>query len=150
MGEWFVILFFGIVAVSGTVFIQTGGWPPQAFLLGVQVGLLSAVLISINNLRDGAEDATTGKRTLAVRLGARGGKTVIAAELALALLAAAGWWAIGLPRAAWAVTPLLPTAFLILKEALGKEPGAHLNRCLALGGVQLLLFAAAFHMALGG
>ena len=52
LGELFVVLFFGLVAVAGTVFIQTGGWPRESLLLGLQIGLLSAVLISINNLRD--------------------------------------------------------------------------------------------------
>ncbi len=55
MGEIFVILFFGFIAVMGTVFVQTGGWPEEAVLLGAQVGLLSAVLISVNNFRDREE-----------------------------------------------------------------------------------------------
>lgn len=75
LGELFVLLFFGLVAVVGTVFVQIG-WQPgyeliyaAAFMLGIICGLLSCVLIEINNIRDRAEDATTGKRTLAVRLG---------------------------------------------------------------------------------
>ena len=75
LGELFVLLFFGLVAVAGTVFVQIG-WQPgfemvygAAFILGVQCGLLSCVLIEVNNIRDRKEDATTGKRTLAVRLG---------------------------------------------------------------------------------
>ena len=71
MGEVFVILFFGFVAVMGTVFVQTGTWPVEAVLLGGQVGLLSAVLISVNNFRDREEDALVGKRTLAVKFGPR-------------------------------------------------------------------------------
>ena len=75
LGELFVLLFFGLVAVAGTVFVQIG-WQPgfemvygAAFILGVQCGLLSCLLIEVNNIRDRKEDATTGKRTLAVRLG---------------------------------------------------------------------------------
>ena len=77
MGEVFVVLFFGLVAVCGTVFMQTGEWPREGLLLGGQIGLLSAVLISINNLRDREEDATTGKRTLAVRFGPKVAVAVI-------------------------------------------------------------------------
>lgn len=75
LGELFVLLFFGLVGVCGTVFVQVG-WQPQlvevyaaAAVIGVQCGLLSCVLIEVNNIRDRKEDASTGKRTLAVRLG---------------------------------------------------------------------------------
>lgn len=75
LGELFVLLFFGLVAVAGTVFVQVG-WRPgfehvyaTAFIIGIQCGLLSGVLIEVNNIRDRKEDAGTGKRTLAVRLG---------------------------------------------------------------------------------
>ncbi len=75
LGELFVLLFFGMVAVTGTVFVQIG-WQPgyeliyaAAFMVGIICGLLSCVLLEINNIRDRAEDASTGKRTLAVRLG---------------------------------------------------------------------------------
>ena len=69
MGELFVILFFGLVAVGGTVFVQTGLWTSESLILGVQIGLLSAVLIAVNNYRDVSEDAPAGKLTLAVRFG---------------------------------------------------------------------------------
>ncbi len=75
LGELFVLLFFGLVAVAGTVYAQVG-WQPgfellyaAAFMIGIQCGLLSCLLIEVNNIRDRKEDATTGKRTLAVRLG---------------------------------------------------------------------------------
>ena len=75
LGELFVLLFFGLVAVVGTVFVQIG-WQADfrdiyfcAIVLGVQCGLLSCLLIEVNNIRDRKEDATTGKRTLAVRWG---------------------------------------------------------------------------------
>lgn len=75
LGELFVMLFFGLVAVTGTVFVQIG-WQPDyqvvyysAVCLGIICGLLSCLLIEVNNIRDRKEDAQTGKRTLAVRLG---------------------------------------------------------------------------------
>ena len=70
LGELFVLGFFGLVAVAGTVFVQTGAWFwGPSLLLGIQVGCLSTALIAINNLRDIEEDSRTGKRTLAVRFG---------------------------------------------------------------------------------
>ena len=82
LGEAFVILFFGLVAVLGTILVQIGTAPVvpgtlvdslavynAGIVLGIQCGLLCAVMISVNNIRDRKEDQTTGKRTLAVRLG---------------------------------------------------------------------------------
>lgn len=82
LGEIFVILFFGLIAVMGTILVQIGtsfyvdGMQIETLrvyhagiVVGIQCGLLSAVMISVNNIRDRAEDATTGKKTLAVRLG---------------------------------------------------------------------------------
>ena len=77
LGELFVLLFFGLIAVMGTVYVQVGFvysdfylyMYAAAFIVGIQCGLLSCVLIEINNIRDRKEDATTGKNTLAVRIG---------------------------------------------------------------------------------
>ncbi len=147
LGEVFVILFFGFVAVMGTVFVQTGSWPPEAILLGGQIGLLSAVLISINNLRDREEDATTGKRTLAVRFGPKVGVAVIWLEVKIAAFAGLGWVALGHPSFAVAGAPVLLLGLRIFWGVLTFPPGPAFNRLLALGGVQLIIFAAAIHIA---
>jgi len=69
LGDLFVVLFFGVIAVAGSYFVLTLEWSQHAVVLGLQVGFLSTVLIAINNLRDSQQDALVGKRTLAVRLG---------------------------------------------------------------------------------
>ncbi len=147
MGELFVIAFFGFIAVTGTVFVQTGMWPPAAFLLGGQIGLLSAVLISINNLRDREEDASTGKRTLAVRCGPKYAVAFIWLEVKLAAFAGLGWVAFGHPYLAIAGAPVLLLGLRIIWGILTTAPGPAYNRYLAMGGVQLIAFAAAFHTA---
>lgn len=147
LGELFVVLFFGLVAVAGTVFIQTGAWPAAAWLLGWQTGLLSAVLISINNLRDREEDAGTGKRTLAVRFGPRVALAVIGLELALPVASAAGWLACGYGWLALAAAPVALLGWRILTQLAKLPPGPAYNKLLAMAGVQLLLFAAVFHLA---
>jgi 1,4-dihydroxy-2-naphthoate octaprenyltransferase len=147
MGELFVIGFFGLVAVAGTVFIQTGEWPREALLLGLQIGMLSSVLISINNLRDREEDATTGKRTLAVRLGPKVAVAVIWLEVKIAVFAGLGWIAFGHPALAIAGAPVFLIGLRVIWGVLTIPPGPAFNRLLALGGVQLIFFAAAFHIA---
>jgi len=147
LGEIFVILFFGFVAVMGTVFMQTGTWPPEAILLGGQIGLLSAVLISINNLRDREEDSGTGKRTLAVRLGPKVAVGVIWLEIKIAAFAGLGWIAFGMAPLAVASAPVFLLGLRIIWGVLTFPPGPAFNRLLALGGVQLILFAAAYHVA---
>ncbi len=71
LGEVFVFVFFGLVATIGSAYVQdeSARWLPA--LAAVPVGLLSVALLVVNNLRDIPTDAAVGKRTLAVRLGAR-------------------------------------------------------------------------------
>lgn len=147
MGELFVILFFGFIAVTGTVFVQTGTWPVEALLLGGQIGLLSAVLISINNLRDREEDASTGKRTLAVRAGPKFAVMFIWLEVKLAAFAGLGWVAFGYPYLAIASAPVLLMGLRIIWGVISTPPGPAYNRYLAMGGIQLIMFAAAYHIA---
>lgn len=71
LGDLFVFIFFGLVAVSGTFYVQTGMITPEVVLAAVGPGLLSTAILVVNNLRDMKTDAVTGKRTLAVRFGAR-------------------------------------------------------------------------------
>jgi len=147
MGEIFVVAFFGIIAVGGTVWIQTGQWRDEAMLLGFQIGLLSAVLISINNLRDREEDATTGKNTMAVRLGDRGARILIWLEIKVAAFCGLIWLKHQLPWLALAAIPLL-TLGMYLSFCIFTQPADRgMNRLLALGGLQLVLFAAFFHVA---
>ena len=146
MGEVFVVLFFGLVAVCGTVFMQTGEWPREALLLGGQIGLLSAVLISINNLRDREEDATTGKRTLAVRFGPKVAVAVIWLEIKVAAFGGLAWVAFDQPALALAGAPVFLLGMRIIWGVLTLPP-SRFNRLLAMSALQLILFAAVFHVA---
>ena len=69
LGELFVFVFFGLVAVCGTTYVQVGRVTAQSVLVAVPVGFLACAILVANNLRDIPTDAASGKRTLAVRLG---------------------------------------------------------------------------------
>ncbi len=146
MGELFVILFFGVVAVTGTVFVQLREWRPEALLLGAQVGLLSAVLISINNLRDRVEDAGTGKHTLAVRFGPKFARLMVWAEVKIPALLGIVWVFFGLPWLFIATLPLWTLGLRISWGAMSMDEGPGMNRLLALAALQLVAFAALFHL----
>src|SRR5918997_800580 len=69
MGEVFVFLFFGLVAVNGSYFVQLEGLDWLPFLLSIPVGMLATAILVVNNVRDIDTDRRAGKMTLAVRLG---------------------------------------------------------------------------------
>ncbi len=77
-----MFLFFGIVAVTGSYFVQRKGLPWEAFVLAVPVGLLISAILVVNNVRDIDTDRRAGKRTLAVRLGRERTRVLFAAMVA--------------------------------------------------------------------
>lgn len=105
LGDVFVFVFFGLVAVGGTYFVQALSWPPDAVLAGIGIGALSTAILIVNNLRDIDTDKKAGKRTLAVRLGASGTK----AEYVVALTVAAVVPIVGVTKLQW--PPLSLMAF---------------------------------------
>jgi 1,4-dihydroxy-2-naphthoate octaprenyltransferase len=125
LGDPFVLLFFGGVAVCGTAYVQLGEVPALAWWAALPVGCLATAIIVVNNLRDRAGDARAGKRTLAVRLGAAGARAEYVALLAIGfavppLLVAAGL------ASAWALLPLAsaPLAVAPLRRMLRTEGAA--------------------------
>lgn len=140
MGELFVILFFGLMAVLGSWFVQSGEFGGfDEWILALQCGFYSCVLIAINNLRDGDEDAGTGKRTLAVRFGEGFAK----GEIAFFCLTpvALGFWFADEVRESLLLLPLLGLGILIPILIYRHRPGPIYNKFLALGALQLILFA---------
>jgi 1,4-dihydroxy-2-naphthoate octaprenyltransferase len=148
LGEGFVILFFGLVAVTGSAFVQSGNWYWDAMVAGLQIGLLSTALIAINNLRDRAEDRVTGKNTLAVRLGERFARWEIVALLMLPHGIGLHWWQQQIDRAFTLPALLLPVSLWLAWSIYRTPPGRIYNRYLALSGLHLLLFALLFCLGL--
>ena len=100
LGEVFVFVFFGLVAVAGTVLVQARSIPWQTWPVAVGIGAIACSILVANNLRDLQGDLTAGKRTLATRLGEAGTRwfyTVLVGVAAVALLLVAAtttWWAL--------------------------------------------------------
>lgn len=149
LGELFVILFFGFVAVAGSAFVQSGEWLTGAVVAGFQIGCLSTVLIAVNNLRDVEEDALSGKRTLAVRFGPAFARLEITLLILAAHAAGIYWWVEGFQAALVLPLAVVPVGVFLALRVWSTPPGPAYNRLLALSGMQLLLFAALFCWGIG-
>ncbi len=145
LGEVFVFLFFGVVAVTGSYFAQTEQLTWEAFVLAVPVGLLAAAILVVNNVRDLETDRRAGKRTLAVRLGRGRARALYAAMVYGAFVAAVLPWLLGSDElSAWlALTVLaLPLAVPVVAIVRSRTDGPSLNGALARTGMLQLVFCA--------
>lgn len=141
LGDLFVLVFFGFVAVCGTAYAQVGRVPEVAFWAAIPVGALATAILVVNNLRDRPTDAKAGKKTLAVRFGV----TFTRGEYALLVAAAYATplilWGRGL-AGPWVLLPLstLPLA-LRLAGRIFRDRGRALNPSLGATALLLLLFS---------
>ncbi|MBN1218592.1 MAG: 1,4-dihydroxy-2-naphthoate polyprenyltransferase [Anaerolineae bacterium] len=103
LGDLFVFIFFGLVAVCGTYYVQAGTVGAMAVWAAVPMGLLATAILVVNNLRDIDTDRAVGKKTLAVRLGVKGTQIEY-------LLLLAGSYAI--PLLMWFITRATPGVML--------------------------------------
>jgi 1,4-dihydroxy-2-naphthoate octaprenyltransferase len=141
LGEVFVFLFFGIVAVVGSWYVQVQTLPWQPFVVAVPVGLLACDILVVNNLRDIETDRRAGKRTLAVRIGAQRTRLLYAVVLVVAFLCAPLPWLLG-SMTAWLLLPwlALPLALGALRTVRTRADGPSLNRALARTAALQLVF----------
>ena len=141
LGDVFVMLFFGFVAVAGTAYVQLGAVPPLALAAGFAVGCLATAILVVNNARDIVSDTRAGKRTLAVRLGRRG---AVIEYFGLMI----GAYATALGLAIWARSPLpllpvlsAPLAIARCKRLVAAADGPAHNQLLAQTAQLMLLFS---------
>ena len=142
LGEAFVFLFFGLVAVNGSYFVQVERLDWLPFALSIPVGFLSTAILVVNNVRDIDTDRRAGKMTLAVRLGRPRARALYAAlvggayvGLPIALLVTGGpaWGLIALASAPLAIRPVRGVA--------NRTDGPALNAALAATGALLGAFS---------
>ncbi|MSY85574.1 MAG: 1,4-dihydroxy-2-naphthoate polyprenyltransferase [Actinobacteria bacterium] len=140
LGEVMVFVFFGLVAVVGTTYVQTRTWEVAAVWAAIGIGALACAILVVNNLRDIPTDTLAGKRTLAVLLGDRATRGLYAGLVAAAGVAVVG---LALTTSGWAllglgfVLPALPG----LRTVLGGATGPALVPVLQSTGVAQLVWA---------
>jgi len=148
LGEIFVFIFFGLIAVNGTFYVFTGEISRASLLLGAQSGLLCSVIISINNARDITEDRSSGKLTLAARHGLIFARIEILILSILPYLLGLIWIPLGhkftglIPLMGMPLSVTL--AYLIIKN----EPSPLYNKFLGLSVIAYLNFSILFYFGL--
>jgi len=141
LGEVMVFVFFGLVAVLGTQYVQAEDVTLTGLLAAIGVGVLACAILVANNLRDVPTDTESGKRTLAVKLGDRRTRglyaflVAVAAVMLIRICIATSWWA---ALGFLGFVPLLRAAVLVVRRAIGRD----LIPVLQLTGVGELLYAA--------
>ena len=162
LGDLFVFVFFGVIAVTGTYYVQAAAlvgeafplWTPDgtvtlaAVVASLPIAALSTNILVVNNVRDLEEDAATGKRTLAVRFGYGFSRAQYVALLALAYLAPFWFLARGDGLAVLLPLVTLPLAAAVARTVLTETSGDALNPALESTGKLLAAYAVAFAVGL--
>ncbi len=140
LGELFVFVFFGLVAVGGTAYVQVGSLTWLALAVAVPIGALACAILVANNLRDLPRDAESGKRTLAVKLGDSPTRMLYAGLMLLPYLVPLGLALTGTP---WALLALgaLPLSLRQTQRVMAGASGPALIPVLKATGLTELLYA---------
>ena len=148
LGDLFVFLFFGLVAVGGTYYVQALTLAPAVVIAAIPVGALTTAILVVNNLRDIDTDRPAGKRTLAVQIGRRGTRLEYLLLLALAYAVPPLFWAAGW-SSGWVLLPWLslPLALRSARTILQAD-GPALNLALAATANLALAFSLLFALGL--
>ena len=144
LGDIFVFVFFGPVAVAGTDYVQSLSWSWNGILLGSACGLLSTAILIVNNLRDRETDAVVGKNTLAVRFG----ETFVRIEYTLCFACTAAiivYFGLERPWSLVALLTLIPS--IPLQRSMWTETGRVLDPNLGKTAKILVLFSIVFSLA---
>ncbi len=145
-GEIAVFLFFGVAATAGTTFVLIGDVTAEAWLSSVAIGCIACAVLLVNNLRDIEQDAAAGKRTLSVRIGARGSR-ILYGVLMLVPYLVLGYLTIFYPTASLVFLTLLLSGPAVLITATAKLP-RELVLALSLTGITALVYGLGLAAAL--
>jgi 1,4-dihydroxy-2-naphthoate octaprenyltransferase len=146
LGDIFVLIFFGPVAVSGTYYVQTLNVTSETIIIGVSAGLLSTAILTVNNLRDADTDFRAGKKSLAVRFGKTFARWEYVGCVVAALLIPIGIWLVN-NNHDYVLFTLIAVPFVVKPvHAVLHAPVAALNQTLADTGKVLFLFSLLFSL----
>lgn len=145
LGDLFVILFFGLIAVGFTYYVQVGEFSADAWLSGLGCGLLINNILVVNNYRDYHTDQKAGKRTLIVRFGQRLGRWQYAASLWFGLVLIPLLLVLrGQGESLLLLLGLFPLGLILMKRLLSAESGAEYNRVLEMTAKFVILYGICF------
>ena len=140
LGDAFVVIFFGWVSTAAAYWLQKGAIDGVSLLLGAQIGLLCAVLIAINNLRDVENDGISGKKTLAVRFGIPFARGEISMLIFSAYILNSLWFYAGYTYAGLLPWLTLPLGVMIVTKVWLTPPSQKYNAFLGLSALLHLSF----------
>lgn len=148
LGEIFVFLFFGLIAVTGTAYLQTGDVTALSLWASLIPGALIVGILIVNNYRDLEGDRVAGKRTVAVRIGPEKTRLEFAVMLLITAVTPLAFWAAGWLDA-WALVTLLGWPLLwALWRQITSLRGPALNRTLGMTGRVAVAASVLFSIAL--
>lgn len=135
LGELFVVLFFGVIPCLGMAYIYTQAWLPEALILGLSIGIMSASLILINNIRDYKMDKEAGRKTIPIRFGIFFSKALLSVFLlAPSLLISLFFYKKNFQYLSLLPLIVLPSLVRLLKDIFNTDPSAEYNVFLARAG----------------
>ncbi len=145
LGEVAVVVFFGIIPVNFTYYIETGCWRSDVVMASVAIGLMIANVIIVNNYRDRDDDKVVGKRTLAVAMGLRFSRLLYLANGLAAIALVSQTW-LGCRRI-WLIIPILYLAgHIALFVKISHLKGSALNKMLGMRAMLVVFFSLGFRL----
>ncbi|MCO5218988.1 MAG: 1,4-dihydroxy-2-naphthoate polyprenyltransferase [Thermomicrobiales bacterium] len=148
LGEVFVFLFFGLIAVTGTAYLQTGELTALSLAASIPPGAMIVGILIVNNYRDRKQDAIVNKRTVAVRIGARNTRIEYFSMLVITAVSPFVFWVIGWLNWSALLTILAWPMLWQLAQQVRTLQGPALNRTLGYTGKTALVFSILLGAAL--
>lgn len=143
LGEVAVFLFFGIIPVNLTYFVQTLEWSHDVLLGSIAAGMMGANVLIVNNYRDIDDDRAVGKHTLAVKIGRRLTPLLYLFLSFGAINLVAPYWALHMPSFRF-ILPLIMILYILQWLGMRKETGRALNKRLGITACIMLVYALSF------
>ena len=142
LGDVSVLVFYGIIPVCFTYYVQVGSFSRLAFECSVALGLVAVNILLVNNYRDYAEDKASGKRTTIVRFGrAVAPWAYLLDGLVAFALSILSFWSMDLPKVVWGLWAAMTVLFVFLWKKMCDTDGAALNKVLGQTALFVFLFA---------